>query len=102
MTEANMPLTFFVLFLLAGLMVTVFIDPYIRREYRKTLLLICGLCASLIVQNHLEYALAIGPVRQLERQLVAIYGYSVCPAIIVLIFPIIAPKKSTILPISWC
>ena len=83
---------FFILFLLAGLTFTVFRDPYIHRKHRKTLLLIVGLCASLAVQNCWEYTLSIGPLKQLERQLVCIYGYSVRPVIIVLIFPLIAPK----------
>ena len=89
---ASVSFLFFILFLLAGLTFTVFRDPYIRREHRKTLLLIIGLCASLVIQNCWEYALSIGPLKQLERRLVCIYGYSVRPVIIVLIFPIIAPK----------
>ncbi|MBR3020481.1 MAG: hypothetical protein IKH57_26020 [Clostridia bacterium] len=92
MTETHIVFDFFVLFLLVGLTVAVFIDPYIRRERRKTLLLIIGLCASLIIQNHLEYALASGPPRPLLRTLNSIYGYSVRPLILVLIYPIIAPK----------
>ena len=93
MTETNISLALFILFMLLGLAFTVFNDPYIRREHRKILLLIVGLCASLVIQNCWEYALTIGPLKQLERQLVAIYGYSVRPAIIVLTFPLIAPKK---------
>ena len=89
---ASVSFLFFILFLLAGLAFTVFSDPYIRREHRKSLLLIIGLCASLAVQNCWEYALSVGPLKQLERQLVCIYGYSVRPVIIVLIFPLIAPK----------
>lgn len=93
MAETNVSLAVFILFLLLGLAFTVFNDPYIRREHRKILLLIDALCASLVIQNCWEYALSIGPLKQLERQLVAIYGYSVRPVIIVLIYPIIAPKK---------
>lgn len=93
MTETNISLAVFILFLLFGLTFTVFNDPYIRREHRKILLLIGVLCASLVVENCWQYALTVGPTKPLERKLVAIYGYSVRPAIIVLIFPIIAPKK---------
>ena len=92
MTETDVSFAVFTLFLLVGLAFTVFNDSYIRREHRKTLLLIVGLCASLVVENCWQYALTIGPLKQVERQLVAIYGYSVRPAIIALIFPIIAPK----------
>ena len=93
MPETNVSFAVFVLFLLLGLMFTIYNDPYIRREHRKTLLLIGFLCASLVVQNEWEYALTVGPTKQLERQLVSIYGYSVRPAIIALPLPIIAPKK---------
>ena len=89
---ASVSFLFFILFLLAGLSFTVFSDPYISPKHRKTLLLIIGLCASLVIQNCWEYALTVGPLKQLERRLVCIYGYSVRPVIIVLIFPIIAPK----------
>ena len=93
MTETDISFAVFILFLLLGLAFTVFNDPYIRREHRRVLLLIVGLCASLVIQNCWQYALTVGPIRQLERQLVAIYGYSVRPVIIVLVYPIIAPKK---------
>ena len=83
----------FVLFLLIGLTVTILNDPYIRRRHKKTLLLIIGLCFSLILQNYIEDALAAGPPRQLERTLSSIYGYAVRPAIIVLVYSILAPKK---------
>ena len=83
----------FILFLLLGLSVTILNDPYIRRRPKRSLLLIIGLCVSLIIQNYLDDALAAGPPRQLERTLVAIYGYAVRPAIIVLVCPILAPKK---------
>ena len=39
------------LLLLLGLGFIVVIDPYIKREHRKIMLLIVGLCLSLIVQN---------------------------------------------------
>ena len=93
MAEASSILTYFVLFLLIGLAFTILKDPYIRLTHRKTLLLIMGLCVSLIVQNHVEYALMIGPLRKLERTLVSFYGYAVRPVIIVLTYSIIAPRK---------
>ena len=55
--------TFAVLFplllLLFGLGFTVTIDPYIRREHRRIMLIIVVLCLSLIVQNLWENALFI-------------------------------------------
>ncbi len=84
---------FFILFLLIGLAVTVLNDPYIRRRQKRTLLLIIVLCISLIIQNYIEDMLAAGQTRQLERTIISIYGYTVRPAIIVLVCPILAPKK---------
>jgi len=83
----------FILFLLIGLAVAILNDPYIRNAHKKTLLLIIVLCISLIIQNYIDDALAAGPTRQLERTLSSIYGYAVRPVIIVLLYPILAPKK---------
>ena len=44
----------FILFLLIGLTVSILNDPYIRNRHKKTLLLIIGLCVSLILQNYIE------------------------------------------------
>ena len=83
----------FILFLLIGLSVTILNDPYIRSRHKKALLLIIVLCISLIIQNYIEDTLAAGSPRWLERTLSSIYGYAVRPAIIVLLYPILAPKK---------
>ena len=83
----------FILFLLIGLTVTILNDPYLRPGHKKTLLLIIGLCISLIIQNYIDDALAAGPTRQLARTISSIYGYAVRPVIIVLVYPILAPKK---------
>ena len=83
----------FILFLLIGLTVTILKDPYIRSRHKKSLLLIIVLCISLIIQNYIEDTLAAGQTRQLERTIASIYGYAVRPAIIVLVYPILAPKK---------
>ena len=83
----------FILILLIGLAVTILNDPYIRPRHKKALLLSTVLCISLIIQNYIEDTLAAGQTRQLERTLSSIYGYAVRPAIIVLVYPILAPKK---------
>ena len=83
----------FILFLLIGLAVTILNDPYIHHRHKRALLLIIVLCISLIVQNYIEDVLAAGQTRWLERTLASIYGYAVRPAIIVLAYPILAPKK---------
>ena len=81
------------LLLLAGLGFTVWIDPYIGRERRRVMLLIVALCLSLIAQNVLEYRCAITQPRVPERTLLAIYGYSVRPVILILFLYIVKEKK---------
>ena len=83
----------FILFLLIGLIISILNDPYIRRRHKKTLLLIIGLCISLILQNYIEDTLAAGQTRWLARTISSIYGYAIRPAIIVLVYSILAPKK---------
>ena len=39
------------LLLLLGLGFTVVIDPYIRREHRRVMLVIAALCLTLVAQN---------------------------------------------------
>ena len=38
--------------LLLGLGFTVTIDPYIRRDHRRTMMVIAALCLTLIIQNY--------------------------------------------------
>ena len=51
------------LILLVGLTVTVSIDPYISRNYRRVMLLIIALSIVLIMQNVLDEWIADGPPR---------------------------------------
>ena len=81
------------LLLLVGLGFTVWIDPYIGGERRRVMLLIVALCLSLIAQNVLEYRCAITQPRVPERTLLAIYGYSVRPVILILFLYIVKEKK---------
>ena len=79
------------LFLLFGLSFTVVIDPYIRREHRRTMLVIAVLCLTLIAQNYWDYALTVGSPRQMLRTIVTIYGYSIRPVILILFLHIVQP-----------
>ena len=79
------------LFLLFGLSFTVVIDPYIRREHRRTMLVIAVLCLTLIAQNYWDYALTVGSPRQMLRTIVTIYGYSIRPVILILFLYIVQP-----------
>ena len=79
------------LFLLFGLSFTVVIDPYIRREHRRTMLVIAVLCLTLIAQDYWDYALTVGSPRQMLRTIVTIYGYSIRPVILILFLYIVQP-----------
>ena len=80
------------LLLLLGLTFIVVIDPYIRREHRRTMLIIAALCLTLIAQNYWEYALAIGRPRPMLRTIISIYGYAVRPVILILFLDIVQPR----------
>lgn len=80
------------LLLLLGLAFIVLIDPYIRREYRRTMLVIAALCLTLIAQNYWDYALAVGRPRPMLRTMVSIYGYAVRPVILILFLYIVRPE----------
>ena len=79
------------LLLLLGLAFTVGIDPYIRREHRRTMLVIAALCLTLIAQNYWDYSLTVGLPRQTLRTIGSIYGYSVRPVILILFMYIVQP-----------
>ena len=78
--------------LLTALAFTVVIDPYIRRQDRRTMLLISALVLSLVAQNYLEYRIAMSTPKVVARTLVSAFGYSVRPAILVLFFHIVRPQ----------
>ena len=80
------------LLLLLGLAFVVWIDPYIRREHRRTMLIIAALCLTLIAQNYWDYTLAVGEPRPRLRTLVSIYGYAVRPVILILSLYIVQPQ----------
>lgn len=80
------------LLLLLGLAFIVGIDPYIRREHRRTMLIIAALCLTLIAQNYWDYALAVGAPRPMVRTLVSIYGYAVRPVILILFLYVVQPE----------
>ena len=85
------------LLFLLGLAFTVVIDPYIRREHRRILLIIAALCLTLIAQNYWDYTLTVGPPRQMLRTVVSIYGYCVRPVILILFLYIVQPTGK-----RWC
>ena len=82
------------LLLLIGLSFTVLIDPYLKKNNRRVMLIVIALCFVLIVQNLWEYALSIGPARPRYRTVLAICGYSIRPVFLILFLYIVQPGKS--------
>ena len=81
------------LLMLIGLYLAVRIDPYIQKQQRQIMLIICALVFSLIAQNELDYLLTAGRPMITFRILVDIYGYSIRPVILLLFLYIVSPQK---------
>lgn len=92
MDLGTLAVLFPLLLLLLGLAFVVGIDPYIRREHRRTMLIIAALCLTLIAQNYWDYTLAVGQPQPLLRTGVSIYGYAVRPVILILFLYIVQPQ----------
>ena len=92
MDISTLAVLFPLLLLLLGLAFIVGIDPYIRREHRRTMLVIAVLCLTLIAQNYWDYVLAVGQPRPMLRTIVSIYGYAVRPVILILFLDIVQPR----------
>ncbi|MBR3016898.1 MAG: histidine kinase [Clostridia bacterium] len=82
------------LLLLIGLCFTVLIDPYLKKNNRRVMLIIIALCIVLIVQNLWEHALANGPARPRFRTVLAICGYSIRPVFLILFLYIVQAKRN--------
>lgn len=80
------------LFLLLGLGFTVGIDPYIRREQRRIMLIIAALSLSLIAQNLWENMLFVNRSHLALKYILSAYGYSARPVLLILFLQIIRPE----------
>ena len=92
-------LNLFLTSLLAGLVLALLADSYIDRGHKRIILIILLLSFSLIVQTVWEYRISVGRPQPFLRTVLSIYGYCVRPALVVLVFYIIADGKKTLL--SW-
>ena len=79
-----------------GMVFAVLSDSYIDRIRKKVLLIIAILVLSLMIQNYVENLLATGKPRIYIRTLVAIYGYTVRPVILVLFLYVISPDRRAV------
>ena len=92
MDISTLAVLFSLLLLLLGLAFIVWIDPYIRREHRRTMLIIAALCLTLIAQNYWENELFVSHSNLALKNFLSAYGYSVRPVILVLFLYIVFPK----------
>ena len=92
MDLSTLAVLFPLLFLLLGLGFIVVIDPHIRREQRRSLLMIVVLCLSLIGQNLGENELFVRHTNLALKNFLSAYGYSVRPVILILFLYIICPE----------
>ena len=92
MNISTLAVLFPLLLLLLGLAFTVVIDPYIRREQRRIMLIIVALSLSLIGQNLGENELFVSRTHLALKTFLSAYGYSVRPVILILFLCIIRPE----------
>ena len=84
------------LLILAGVTVSVFVDPYMGKERRRLLLLSVGLTLLLLIQNYADYALSFFyyPDHVFLRTFVSFTGYAVRPVLIVVLMRMIDLKAN--------
>ena len=82
-----------IVLLLIGLYIAVRIDPYIRRQERRIMLVILTLVFSLVAENYLDHLLTVKWTFVMLRKIVDIYGYSVRPVILLLFLHIVSKRK---------
>ena len=82
-----------ILLLLFGLIFVCLIDSYVSRKSRRIMLLVIALVFSLAVRVYLGFMLDIDGSYTFTRTLVAIFGYSIRPIILLLFFYIVDTKQ---------
>ena len=78
---------------MAGLVIATAADPYIHKKRKSLLFLISGLVVSLILQNRLNYYCEVNPGHTFLRVLTGVYGYCICPVVIVLFIKTLEKEK---------
>lgn len=80
--------------MLAGLSFTVWNDPYIRREHRRTMLTVAGLLLSLVAENYAGFLVDMDGTRPFLRTVLGIYAYAARPLPLALLLDIVSPRKN--------
>jgi len=94
LNSVNQYLVLVILLMMIGLSLVVLNDSFLQSRQRTLLLTIIALVISLISQNYIEYILVNSITMRISRTLIAIYGYTVHPVILVLYMYLVAPDKS--------
>ena len=80
--------------LLTGLLINVRIDSYTQPRRKRMMQILILVVFSLILQNYLDYLLVVGRPMVTMRKLVAVYGYSIRPVILLLFLHIASPRRN--------
>ena len=96
-----MTVLFILVLLLAGLLLSVLIDPYITQGKRLLLIEIVLLELSLVLQNYTEYRLETDIAMPYLRIIVGIIGYCARPMILGLFCSIFSPQRDLKYVVTW-
>lgn len=94
LNSVNQYIVLIILLMMIGLSLIVLNDSFLHRRQRTLLLMIIALVISLILQNYIEYILVNTITLRIPRTLIAIYGYTVRPVILVLFMYLVDPKRN--------
>ena len=86
--------------LLFGLTAAVAIDPYLRKQQKRTMLGICVLVFVQMGQNYLDYVLATGTPAIGLRIADSILGYCIRPIVLLLFLHVVRPARRY--TAEWC
>lgn len=98
LTASDLVIMSALLLQVAGISFVVRLDGFISKKHRRYLLIINLLIFLLIAQNVVEYLLINYYPYPYYRTIVAIFGYSIRPAILVLFLYIVTPERHHIIP----
>lgn len=98
LTASDLVIMSALLLQIAGISFVIRLDGFISKKHRGYLLLINLLILLLIAQNVVEYLLINYYANPYYRTIIAIFGYAIRPAILVLFLYIVAPDRHHIIP----
>ena len=79
---------------LIGLLFAVAVDPYILKRQRRIMLMIIGLIFIHLIQNATEHYLTYYIAKPFVRTIIAVLGYAIRPAILLMFLCLIGNRKN--------